>query len=58
MKEDVFMEQSPELGTEHVNFTLKKQQQQKTQANVRSYHFSRKMLARAAAQDVKPQKMI
>lgn len=37
VKEDIFMEQSPELDTEHVNFILKKQQQQqKTQANVRS----------------------
>lgn len=30
VKEDVFMEQSPELDIEHVNFILKRQQQQKT----------------------------
>lgn len=36
VKEDIFMEQSPELDIEHVNFILKRQQQQKTQASVRS----------------------
>lgn len=63
VKEDIFMEQSPEL--EHVNFILKKQQQQNKQ-NKKTHpsqckvlsHFSRKMIARVAAQDVKPQKMI
>lgn len=63
VKEDIFMEQSPEL--EHVNFILKKQQQQNKQ-NKKTHpsqckvlsHFSRKTIAGVAAQDVKPQKMI
>lgn len=59
-KKDIFMEQSPELDIKHVNFIFKKAT--RTTKNPSpckiSSHFSRKMIARAAAQDVKPQKMI
>lgn len=59
VKEDIFMEQSPELDIEHVHFIFKKQQQQERNSSQCKFlsHFS-KMIARAAAQDVKPQKMI
>lgn len=58
-KKDIFMEQSPELDIEHVNFIFKKATTTTNPSPCKiSSHLSRKMIARAAAQDVKPQKMI
>lgn len=57
VKEDIFTEKSPELDIEYMNCIFKKATTTIPSQCKTLSHFS-KMIARAAAQDVKPQKMI